>query len=209
MNITLKIHSSPGVFFHSICAIYRWLSTRWQYLQCVSNGDTAVLLLAIDIFCTWCHCSFMILTIIPLFLHSLLYHCKKYFYYLSYVQIKKLWIRHFYMCLYDRKQFNFYITWIDRNICECSGLLWTPLSYQIGFSNWICISLIWWSAFCYEIHLLQEVLIVLVFYLFIYFFSDFCFVPRLWHLSPTLPNFWWYGTIFYSYIFSWLLIKHI
>ena len=29
--------------------IYRWLSARLQYLQCVSNGDTAVLYLAIDL----------------------------------------------------------------------------------------------------------------------------------------------------------------
>ena len=29
---------------------YRWLSTRLQYLQCVSNGDTAVLHWTIDIY---------------------------------------------------------------------------------------------------------------------------------------------------------------
>ena len=33
-----------GVWSHP----YRWLSARLQYLQCVSNGDTAVLHYAID-----------------------------------------------------------------------------------------------------------------------------------------------------------------
>ena len=35
-------------YTHAIAGTYRWFSTRLQYLQCVSNGDTAVLHYAID-----------------------------------------------------------------------------------------------------------------------------------------------------------------
>ena len=40
-----------------VAVIYRWLSARLQYLQCVSNGDTTVLHQTIDIFLREFHCN--------------------------------------------------------------------------------------------------------------------------------------------------------
>ena len=39
------------LYIFAVVGIYRWLSTRLQYLQCVSTGDTAVLHQAIDMNC--------------------------------------------------------------------------------------------------------------------------------------------------------------
>ena len=44
--------------------IYRWLSARLQYLQCVSNGDTAVLRWAIDIKKTTFHSCYRVYRIV-------------------------------------------------------------------------------------------------------------------------------------------------